>query len=914
MRPLKLEICGFGPYANRVEIDFEKLGENGLYLISGDTGAGKTTIFDAIKYALFGESSGGTREAYMLRSTYADIDTPTYVKLTFRYRGEIYTVERNPDYERKAKRGEGTAKEDANALLTKPDNSIVSKSKEVTIAIEELLGINKDQFSQIVMLAQGDFMKLLMANTSDRQVIFRKIFRTQLYEKLEEQIVKDNAKVQEEYRKISGSMEGDISNIMWPDEDIIPDYALDAQHISATLKELLDKDGVLKQELIKDLSKTEKAIEGKNDLIKKANDYINTLNQIEEYKAQLPKIEADLLNFKNKLDEAGKASEQIENLLVEINKIDMKLSDYDRLEEKDKLLHSLNTIISNQEKQLNELNDSYEKNNNKYKEDCSSLEGMLEDSTFIEKYKGQLNILQAKEKSFLLILDNIKTYYNEKSQYEHSEKIYREAMELLQKARADYDCRYKLFLNSQAGLLASELEEGQACPVCGSTTHIKLATLPEDAPTQQEINQIKTYVEKCEGKANDYSKQVGANKGRVERLEENIFNMAKEYKSDCTIKELEEYISNSYQELNSQISDLKISIKKLDTKLAQRKTLEESLINLEKIIDDISAKIKDLNIQMATNKETINQTQIQYKEIKDNLLYANKSEAMAKKNQYQSQITAIKESYENAKKTYENAQKNKVELNTRIEQLQESLKDKENIDLAKVENEKQELDTIKSNILEAQNKVYSRITHNEKMKQSIEDKLKELETIEKASNILSGLASTVSGSVKGKDRVRLEAYIQAIYFERILKRANVRFLKMTNGHYELIRSEVASDKRVKTGLDLDVIDHHNNSIRSVKTLSGGESFKASLALALGVSEEIQSMSGGIQIDTMFVDEGFGMLDPESLDAAYRALSDLSDGNRLVGIISHVAELKNKIDKQIIVTKAVTGESNINIQV
>lgn len=1450
MRPLKLVISAFGPYAGRTELDFEKLGKSGLYLIAGDTGAGKTTIFDAITYALYGEASGDKkekRETTMLRSKYAQPGTPTEVELTFSHGGKEYRIKRNPKYQRPAKRGKGMTKVEAGVELICPDRPPLTKIKEADEAVVEILGIDQNQFSQIVMLAQGDFRKLLMADTRERQDIFRKVFRTQYYQefqqKLKEQAAKASGECEDAKKSVSQYVKDiycDEENEYFPQADkarkgelpikdtmelleiLAEQDAQEEEALSGELR-LLDQkltevngriikakeqekdrenlEKVRQEEQVnlallkerKEAFQREEEKKGRQEEIKResalmeqelpeydrlgrlaedigklaseleasekkeesdrqeAKDLEGQLEDLKREEAGLSgagELKERLSRQKEKAQERQKICEDLENarqrerkaiicldkacqdlqaeeakketreeLKGQARLLEQDLPEYDRLEgfendlkilegqlgrlqkekeEKTRELTEIRQRLENYRKEQAALSCAGEEKERlarqrekaeKYKGDCERLEEVRkqeqEAAAGLEQAKGAFEAEQQKtarkeeigkilarleqelpkhgrlddiraqmaelEKSLKSSgkqaseknraseelkkdleglkerqaalagagerkeslmrqkaqeesrLDSLKKLEGEAQVYETLQTELKKSQDQYQKAREQaealeniYSRLNRAFLDGQAGILARGLEEGQACPVCGATHHLKLAQVPEEVPGEEELDKAKRDSEKAAKKAADASAEAGKisgkaseqearllelmetllghkelsraagqvreqmalSKKRLEELEEQIHREEKQAKEkgvlDQTIAEKEEQVSRlapeiaelrdqiagaearkktlseqaeadakelycqsrkeaerkqkelkeeleglneqydkaqkAYEEwgrqktelenriqffkeqlagteyfektkellpgLIGEISELKrrqteedkkikrkeelegkipeeeqrdrevsgkleklkeegeeaerkrenlsgqaetlrrklkyggrkeaeeilrqqreelevleeaydraqkehsarqkeregleIQIRHLESQLDDPKYVEETreqisvlrenigileeqiqreqknlqrkgelaekIPQMEKALGQLEKEAGELKERILTARTQKESWEEQEQTLRKKLRYEDKAQAQEAAKLLLEELEALEKAHEAASQAYDLCVKKKAELEGMARSLTERLEQAEPISESEETEKQAKLTEKKAEVKEKEHAVCFRRQTNESLLENIRKRSKDLAALEERYGWLSNLSDTMSGGLKDKEKIMLETYVQMSCFDRVIRRANLRLMIMSGGQYEFKRLIGASNLRNQSGLDLNVVDHYNGTERSVKTLSGGESFIASLSLALGLSEEIQSSAGGIQMDTMFVDEGFGSLDENALGQAYNALVSQTDGNRLVGIISHVSELKDKIDKKIVVVKEKSGGSRAEVQV
>lgn len=924
MRPLKLTLSAFGPYAGVMELDFETLGTGGLYLITGDTGAGKTTIFDAISFALFGEASGGNREPGMLRSKYADPSTPTEVTLTFRYAGKEYTITRNPEYMKpktKGKdKGDAMTKQTAGATLAYPDGHLVTKPKEVNTAIRDILGLDREQFAQVAMIAQGDFLKLLLADTKERQKIFRNIFHTNLYVELQDQLSKQASKVKYQWEDVRDSIRQYIDGILCDEEsehaEVIrqsKDGTLPIEEVLTALDVLLESDASLRDKLEGSLQETDTALEKTVALLTKAE-------AREKIKKDLAKAEEKEVSTKLLLQQSQKALEEEqakkprqEQLSREITSIDLSLKEYDHLAELESALLNANTQKSKAKADsaaAAESKTALAAEIDTLKEERKSLENIGAEK---EKLLRQKQEQHQKRTDLQKLIADIAQYHTQQKSWETAQQLYLAAYENSSDLQQEYDVKNKAFLDEQAGIIAGRLEEGKPCPVCGSVHHPAPAVMADTAPTEAEVKKARKEYEKAVKETEKASSAAAKEKGKVSTLEETLLKQIDEQLHLREIDLAEPSAREIVSDLNDSINELEVRIGQIAKDLDRKNLLDELIPKKEKELSATEEKLTIAKEQAASSAASIQSLTEQIAELKEKLIFENKSAAMLQRNSLDAERKAMQSALEAAEKNYLACKDELTGLSASAQELKKQLTESEEIDIQAQQEEKDALSLQKEAVLKEQKAVHTRIASNTSCRKNIRSKSAELSQLEEKQKWLRALSDTANGTIKGKEKIMLETYIQTTYFDRIVARANVRLMKMTGGQYDLKRRKTADTMRGQTGLELDVIDHYNGTERSVKTLSGGESFKASLALALGLSDEVQ-MSTGIQLDTLFVDEGFGSLDPESLSQAYNTLAGLTEGNRLVGIISHVAELKERIDKQILVTKEKSGGSKATITI
>lgn len=917
MRPLKITMSAFGPYAGKVTLDMQKLGKSGIYLITGDTGAGKTTIFDAISYALYGEASGNYRENTTLRSKYASADTPTFVELEFEYNNEIYKINRNPEYPRPNKRGEGFTKQSANAELVMPDGSVITKIKEVSAKVEEIIGINKNQFSQIAMIAQGDFRKLLNCETNERSKIFRKIFKTEPYHNIEIKLSSLFNELKRNREKEKSGIEQYINQLKCNENDTLSLELERAKSGDVLIEDVIKLAGEIINKDTLEYTKTQKNIESINEEIEKINSNIKLYENQEATKKAYAKASAKLEELKTKRNECEKAyksaeaqRERLDDLTRKINLINSKMPKYDELK-------SL-------ENSIKERTQSFEKSNNLLKlkqQEITLLEKEIDEkSKALEEVKGadllvqkltvQKEEINKKAEALKELKTEIDRCKTEQKNLKNAQSFAKSALDEYGALENEYNQIYIAFFNEQAGIIADGLKDGEPCPVCGSTSHPNLARKSENAPSQADVESAQNLVKKAQEKADKARDTTSALKSRFDEIAANVKSSAKKlFGTD----------DNVFDDYNSNINALK---KEYDCTLALLKTANEKLSLYKKLDKEIpkiqekqkslSDEISTLNTQKASDEAFISENTKRVTSIKSELDFESADLAKDKLKEYTNLSNDIKNAIEKSKNDFDDIKsKYDTQKGTKAS-LENALKEFKEIDLASLNEKSLKLNEYKKDIDETAKSLYSRIESNKLLVDNISEKRDILKGYDDKYVWLKALSETANGDISGKEKITLETFVQMTYFDSIIRKANIRLLTMSDGQYELVRRSDAETLKKNEGLALDVIDHFNASSRSVSTLSGGESFMASLCLALGLSDEIQSSNGGIKLDTMFVDEGFGSLDGEALDRALSALTSLSQGNRLVGIISHVDALCDRIDNKIVITKDRTIGSNAQI--
>lgn len=919
MRPLYIKISAFGPYAGEVDIDMSKLGESGLYLITGDTGAGKTTIFDAITFALYGEPSGGVREVDGLRSKYASDDTPTDVELIFSNGGKIYKIRRNPAYMRPSKRGGGLTERKAEALLTMPDGNVITRRSDVDKAVCQILGVNRGQFMQIVMIAQGEFLRLLNAGTEERQKIFRDIFKTYNFKTLQDEL-RTAANAAE--RACEGQREmlaACISRIDCPPESPLSARTEEVKSGGASedALELVDAIICADKRLLSQLES------GRGELNKKLAEAQGALTAAEacrRQRAQLNEAVASRGEQGQALERAQRQRQSLEERAEEMNGVSREiiscgalLPKYDELGKVQAQRAQLEGVHKKLSSALEEAKGRLEAAQKKLESDRAQYKSLEGAEISLVKVREQLNSARDRYKKLNDIAKRIKAVLALSLQLETAQRQFAALDGQTVAKREQYNAAHDAFLRNQAGLLASQLKEGTPCPVCGSTVHPSPAHMCGATLTQEQLNSLKAQYEKLSESREKAGGEAGQLKARFASAQEELFALAEENGLPRDVDGLESAIAGQLKEIEQGARRMREQEEQFSSAAQRRKAVEGDISLCESNIKSLADSVSDYTSRLSAAAAELAADDSRIATLSQGLPFGEKAQLSAhiaalngKRSAYDEQLAACEKDI--------SARSAKVsELNGEINRLQSLIDEGKEIDEAA---SSAALSAVKAAISQNEQcarELSARIKINERTQGELSECRKNLGEGEKQLIFLRALSNTANGTVQGKEKVMLETYVQTFYFDRIIAKANLRLLRMSGGQYELMRRKSADNLRSQSGLELEVMDHYNGSVRSVKSLSGGESFKASLSLALGLSDVVQAAAGGIRLDTMFVDEGFGSLDSGSLDQAIDALISLAEGNRLVGIISHVSELKERIDRQIIVTKNRTGGSSVRIQ-
>ena len=898
MRPLKLTMSAFGPYAGQTTVDFDALGTTGLYLITGDTGAGKTTIFDAIAYALYGEASGETRESSMLRSKYAEPETPTFVELIFANGGERYTVRRNPEYTRPKTRGTGTTVQKADAELTMPDGRVITKTREVTAAVTEVIGVDRAQFSRIAMIAQGEFRRLLLAQTDERKAIFRQIFRTGKYLALQNRLKDDAAALEKRCGELVAALRSTAETIGCDDPDALPD-AEDTDALLTALDALIDADADVRAQT------NTKHEQAKAQHARLLTD-LGKAQAVEQARAELKAAEADLQQAQREqaaartaLDTAEAKQPDMEHLLQDIARLQDALGQYEQLDKQRAQAKAAREALEEKTAALEQACAQAQATERTCKSAREQLAEQPKLAVAAEQTAQEQKAAEQRCKALTELDRQRKRCAELQKKLEAAQEKYTQAAEAAQAALAHYSALDRAYLDAQAGILARTLTPGQPCPVCGATEHPCPAAAPEQTPDAAARKRAKADSEQAQRSSEARSAEASDLRGQLTAVREALETACAALTPPLdpktlaqTLPALQEKAAQDARGCAGRLAEQRAQLDKLQT-LADG--LSEQEAKLQQQRDAIRAGETDCAARAARCDELDAAAANRAAE----LPHADSGAAQAALTQAQTHHEALRQALDTAQKQHAAAQAKCAQLRGKIATLHTQADAAPAADIAALQAQCDAL-SARTDVLQSQ-------------MNALDTQRQEYDAAHERWQWVHALAATANGAIPGQEKITLEAFLQAAYFDRILGRANTRLLIMSGGQYELRRCERAGDNRSQTGLELEVVDHYNGTARSVKTLSGGETFAASLSLALGLSDEVQSSAGGVQLEAMFVDEGFGSLDSEALQQALTALVGVSGGCRIVGIISHVAELKERIDRQIIVTKDRSGGSRVQVQ-
>lgn len=926
MKPIKLIMCAFGPYAGKETVDFSLMGGSGLFLISGVTGAGKTTIFDGISYALFGKPSGSTRSDDCLRSDFASPGTETYVSLEFEHAGKRYTITRKPAQIRSKKRGSGETPIAASAEFT-VNGKTLSRLGDVNTAVEALLGINCEQFRQIVMIAQGEFLRLLLAKSDERMTILGKIFGTGRFRELQLRLKSALGEARTAAENEKQAAENALKTVTVPESRAeewreLQNRVYYSENTEKFITGLIRSDSEAKaaadaeSEEVERLEKEEeKRLEAINAYNKAVTEYKNAAGDLETCRKALKEAE-------NSMQSASDDRKKLAACTAEVSALENSLPQCDRLEK----LTAESAEVKKDTDKLENLRIAGK--NAVAKKETERLEA---DNTVksLADIEQQLAAAQVALSNKLEKLEELRELDRKREpvkkvvkEADNKAASAAEAISVMKKATEAYTSAYELFLSSQAGLMASRLEHGKPCPVCGSTEHPAPAEPVEGTPTEERVACLRREEEEARRAADSASASAGKARTDCDKLlSPFLSDITRITGKTVTWENAEETLSKALEASEKVAEELNAGKVKLAKKKEQKDAAAKMSENAENALKTLRGELSDLETKLAEGNARLAQLGGEAESLRSTLRFHSRSEAEARIKELGQRISVINGNLAKAEQALRTAAENAaaaeaLEKSRRksMEEQAEKLGAEPGVSMEDAgEQIRRALGVRRKELKTISEKLTSAIDGNKKALEMYTQKKKSLIEKLNAASALKELSDIANGESSGRRKISFEAYVQQVYFDMILAQANRRLKAMTDGRFTLVRRESVTDNRFKTGLELDVSDAWTGKTRPVRSLSGGESFKASLSLALGLSDVVQSASGGVKLDTMFIDEGFGTLDPESLDKAMDIIAELACGDRLVGMISHVDELKSRIDHRITVEKG-SGGSHVRIEV
>lgn len=867
MKPVSLTLCAFGPYAKEQKIDFTVFDRQGVFLITGDTGAGKTTVFDAVSFALFGEGSGGSgrRSVRSFRSDYASAKEDTYVEFTFEHKGRVYTVRRSPEYERSAKRGEGTVKNVASAELTCASPAeTVTGIDAVNRRLRELIGLNREQFAQTVMIAQGDFLKILNAKSDERKKLFQQIFDTGVYADLQLRLKELNSECLNSDKLYRTRAEETMRSILCEPEreqyEALRECAADAKFAARALEltEVLTAAQTEEQKTAASLRK--EAEERVGELTRRLTAGETRNKDLMELAALQDKLLAHI----SKKPEMDMKAEELKNARLAADLIPLFTERDAAAKDAARAKDSCTLLKAEQEKESARLKPAEERYV-RAAEALKTREGLLIRAQEIKKAVPTLKTLQQKQNELLAAVEKAKKAIETEGEKAH-------ALESLRLR----------FYRSESAMLAAQLKDGEPCPVCGSAEHPRLAKGEGEAVTKETLDRVEEQYKIASASAAELTANVRVLETEVNAGTASLKETSVDPGADPSMLALEAAsLQRRAEGLESEEAAARAEKEKI------QKALERAAAGLEteqKREAEKSAESLALTEQLRTESKKAGFD----------------SEDLARS---AVRTGMQREALEKELDAYRTEQRS---LEDRIGLIKGKYDSLEPADLAALRKEKAEAEAERDEFGLRETTLFKNASVNAEKTKRLGQLLEQKKKDEKRWTIINDLYNACAGKISSHVKVSFETYVQQFYFKQVIAAANVRLQKLTGGDFTLRCKSEAKDMRSQSGLDLDVFDRNTSAWRDVSTLSGGESFLASMALALGLSDVAQALSGGIRLEAMFIDEGFGSLDDEALNKAVGLLSDLADGSRLVGVISHVAELKERIPQKLIVRKTPNG--------
>ena len=870
----------------------------------------------------------------MLRCKYADDKTPTFVELEFEVHGVRYTVRRNPEYQRPKTRGEGMTTEKADATLTYPDTRPpVTKAKDVTAAVQEIIGLDYNQFSQIVLIAQGQFTKLLNASTEERSRIFRKLFRTQRYAQLQERLQAEAAALNQQRTAQNAKLDSLLGGLQFSPED--PDAealcALCAQTVPETALTLLDALTARQAAALEEAGTALQTTEAQLDTVQRQ---LGAAAQAQRLAQQLTARQAELAAARPALDaaraeadrHAGDAA-QLDALTAQVTQAQSALAAYDALDALCRQQTEARDAARLAAAQAHKRRTQLDSLNAALAAAETELSALADADTRLLALQTRSTQLAQRGEALAKLEQRLAECQHQAKRAHKAQESYRAAAAAQDEARTRQNTLERAFLDAQAGLLAESLTEGAPCPVCGSTHHPARALLPHTAPTQAQVEAARQAAAAADRQAQTASAAAQsalatANEAKIslrrdaETLLPERFT-APEGTVPLTFALMTNVLAEESASLQTAQAGCAAQCRQAEADCRRKAQLEADRQNKTRQRPALEQAAAEADRSAAAQNASADALEGQIAERRAALPYPRRADAQAALDKLEADRSALRTGMDTAQRKLKQAEQAVAAAEAAVEALtaQQTAAQKE-LPARSAEEltaQQTELTAARETLRSREKQLSAQLLPNRKTAAQYRAAAEARQTLESRWQWVSALAATAGGTLTSKQKIKLEAYIQMNYLDRILRYANTRLMQMTAGQYELERIG-AENQRSQSGLDLGVIDHYNGTRRSVKTLSGGESFKASLALALGLSDEVQSSAGGIRLDTLFLDEGFGSLDEESLELAIRVLSGLTEGDRLVGIISHVGALKDRIDRQVVVHKARTGGSTVELRV
>lgn len=929
MRPLMLELCAFGPYAGKTVLDFSAFGQGGLFLISGDTGAGKTALFDAITFALYGEVTGTYREPSMLRSDFADPAATAYVRLTFEHAGRQYTVTRAPEQTRRKARGEGVTNVAAKAELVREPEPPISGMRQVTAAVTALLGIDAQQFAQVSMLAQNDFTRLLNAPSADRTKILRQIFGTASYQKLADAAADHAREAEKASVRANDTLVLYMNNLQAapeaPEAPVLaalqatrdPYKAAEAAQLAETLIQA-DTDAA---------GETTRAVEALDAALAKTAAALEAARSRAKLRRELDQVRGELTAESESLpgrtaawDAAEARRPELEQLTARLHALEGELPRYQALTRARSLAEEARRAAGAAARSEAKAKAALEEVSAALTETETSLANLGTPEAELTRLQAQAEMARQLLDTCAACLAELPAVQRAETDAARARKNYLDAQDKADQAAAGHAALLRSLNAQRAGLLAKDLAEGSPCPVCGATHHPHPATLPAAAVTEAQVDAAARTMAAAQKAATKASETAGRSHAAARAARETLLKNAdaffarrgSRYTGPAAAQLEDPALLAALQNQKASLQTGLAGLEKQIAELTARKTRAEQL----------TARRAELTSTRTAREQAWNAARKQAadaaaesaardaaaKTAAESLPYPDLNALNAARAQLSGQAQALKTALDQASQARQAAQERLTALKTRAGTLEQALTadgdaPQQDADALEQTLAKQKADRAAAET--ARRNAALRLTTNREAARGLAAAQKTADAARERYGVWDSLARTLKGNVPGRIKLPFEQYVQAFYFDEVIEAANRRFTRMTDGQYTLRRrrSDAIGDR---TALDLDVFDAYTGKYRPAASLSGGESFMAALSLALGISDIIQQSAGGVRIDTLFIDEGFGTLDADALEKAVDTLAALAGSDRLVGVISHVEALQNRLTRQILVRKTRAG--------
>ena len=900
MKPIILRMQAFGPYAGEQVIDFRLLEGAGLYLVCGDTGAGKSTIFDAISYALYDERGvlGSQR-----RSKYADPSTETEVELHFAHQGKVYRILRKPTQEVLKRRGTGTRSVNSYAELTFPDSRVITGTTEVNSAVVEILGLTDRQFKQVIMIVQGKFDEVLHASSADRQAILRNILNTDFYARLQDRIKEDTKQAKEargtildQIHTLEAGLQLTGREDMAGTEGLIKSHGLPGKEVLDFVRWTIAEDTASLSALKAQREGHHKALTDAGTMLQLVRNAHEAGGKKIQLTAELEQLSAEEKAASDRLEAARAEAPRAMELRARATVIEHSLPRYEQVEALRAKIALLKRQIADCTGKITRDGQCVDDLNQKIKDAEAEIAQREGDQDLLPEAQHQEDVLCQRGKSLAALADKARNLRGIAEQGKQLQEQAIQAESIYHRLHAAHDEMQSIFLRAQAGLLALGLQEGMACPVCGATHHLSLAVLSDDVPDETSIKAAEEKAEKARRGWQEASRRAGENAGQhaaaSRELEEGLADLL----PGKGVDDLESVIRHTgdlWRDAHRKAMQLQESCRRLQE-------LRNSLPGLRQDLNAATEALhhdKEQKIQAETELASAVQ---QESDMQAGLAYPTRQDAVNEHQRLTGEADRIAAGIQAAEQHMADISKRLSVKQAEIASLEEQIRTLPSISMDEAEERERQARSMWEKADEAFNDLNLRLQTNRNSMQRLESLYQSLAAYDAQYAWMNALNQTANGQLTTK-KITLETFVQLHFFDRILQRANQRLRHMSDNQYSFVRANRQQGNR-DSSLDLDVIDNWNSTQRSVTTLSGGESFQASLALALGFSDEIQAAAGGVQLDTLFIDEGFGTLDESTLNSAIAVLHGLSGGNRQVGIISHVEELQRRIDRKIVVRK------------